>query len=73
MMTEAAYASEENIRQRLQKNLDIYNSRWRRPYTISIKIGMAIYDPDEPRSLDELLVEADAKMRRYKQEQPKGE
>lgn len=47
---------------RLQKNLDDHNSANRRSYILSISVGVAFYDPENPRSVDELLAEGDNMM-----------
>jgi two-component system cell cycle response regulator len=47
---------------RLQENLRGRNARRDRPYLLSLSIGVAYYDPDAPRELDELLARADGLM-----------
>jgi GGDEF domain-containing protein len=38
-----------------------------RPYKLSLSAGIAHYDPQKPRSLDELMAEADERMYREKE------
>jgi diguanylate cyclase (GGDEF)-like protein len=47
---------------RLQNTLDQRNASTERPYRLSLTIGFALYDPEEPRSLWELVNEADHQM-----------
>jgi diguanylate cyclase (GGDEF)-like protein len=47
---------------RLQKNLKDYNARRLRRYRLSISVGTAQFDPDDPISIDQLLSKADASM-----------
>lgn len=54
------------INSRLQKNIQQFNSRGAAPYKLSISIGMVIYDHRRPRTIDELLNEADSLMYREK-------
>jgi diguanylate cyclase (GGDEF)-like protein len=52
---------------RLQENLDARNAAASRGYTLSVSVGIARYNADEPYSILELLDRADALM--YKQKQ----
>lgn len=47
---------------RLQANLDAHNSDGNRPYRLSASVGVMRYDPQSPRSIDDLLKEADQSM-----------
>lgn len=47
---------------RLQQNIAGANRTLSRPYTLSLSIGTATFDPSFPGGLDELLVEADNQM-----------
>jgi two-component system cell cycle response regulator len=47
---------------RLQKNLKDYNARRLRRYRLSISVGTAQFDPDDPISIDQLLSKADTSM-----------
>lgn len=55
---------------RLQKNIEIHNSEINRSYKLSLSFGIAYYDPENPCSIDELLVQGDKLMydqKRHKQ------
>jgi diguanylate cyclase (GGDEF)-like protein len=55
---------------RLQKNIEIHNSEINRSYKLSLSFGIAYYDPENPCSIDELLVQGDQLMyeqKRHKQ------
>jgi len=54
---------------RLEKNLDVVNRRETEPYRLSLSVGTAFSDPEDPCSLVELLTLADKRM--YKQKSPK--
>jgi diguanylate cyclase (GGDEF)-like protein len=47
---------------RLYQNVALYNSEKKRPYALSISVGMAKYDANSPCSLDELIRQADKSM-----------
>jgi GGDEF domain-containing protein len=44
---------------RLQGNLDAHNAKRKRRYKLSLGKGIERYDPECPRSIDELLAMAD--------------
>jgi len=50
------------IKARFQKNLRRHNEKINFPFTLSISLGMAYYDPDTPCSVDELLRQAERLM-----------
>ena len=52
----------DNIMSRCEKFADRLNFRKSRKYELSISIGYAIHDPDNPISLDELMSKADISM-----------
>jgi diguanylate cyclase (GGDEF)-like protein/PAS domain S-box-containing protein len=52
----------EFLRYRLQVRTDIHNAQGNRDYHISMSIGMAFYDPENPSSIDELVSRADGLM-----------
>lgn len=62
----------EVVAGRLQKNLDIYNAKENHRYRLSISIGIARYDPEQPCSLDELLSRADRLMYEHKRAKQKS-
>jgi diguanylate cyclase (GGDEF)-like protein/PAS domain S-box-containing protein len=57
------------LESRLQHHLDIHNAIENRDYKISVSIGMAYNDPENPYSIDELMSRADAAM--YEQKRSK--
>lgn len=57
------------VRERLAKRLEEYNARRDGTFKLSLSEGLAIFDPANPVSVDDLLREADARM--YEQKQMK--
>lgn len=51
---------------RLRKQIDDWNRTWGRPYTLSLSIGVVACDPQHGRSIEELIMCADAEMYRDK-------
>ena len=49
-------------RDRLQEAIVSHNAGTDRPYTLSIRLGTEIYDPQEPTPLKQLMSVADQKM-----------
>jgi len=62
-------ANSEVFTARLQQMIDIRNNQEKRKYNLSISMGCAYYDPEDPCSIDELIVRADKLM--YEQKQNK--
>ncbi|MGA2112540.1 MAG: PAS domain S-box protein [Anaerolineales bacterium] len=58
---------------RLKKALDQANGRPSGPYALSLSIGAACFDPDNPASLGDLLKQADAEMYAHKQRLHRGQ
>ncbi len=58
---------EKTVEQHIGENLKIYNERPDRGYRLSVSMGMVHYDPEHPRSLEELLHRADELMYEHKQ------
>jgi diguanylate cyclase (GGDEF)-like protein/PAS domain S-box-containing protein len=59
----------EEIIARLQKSIQVHNSKADRSYKLSLSVGIAYYDPKTPCSVDELLAQGDKLMyeqKRYK-------
>jgi diguanylate cyclase (GGDEF)-like protein len=52
----------DTVMNRLLKTLDVYNSESSLRYKISLSIGIAFYDPENPCSIEELLAQADKSM-----------
>jgi diguanylate cyclase (GGDEF)-like protein/PAS domain S-box-containing protein len=59
---ETPESSAFSINKRLLEHLDYHNKYERRPYTLSLSIGVARYDSGNPVTLDDLLVQADGIM-----------
>jgi diguanylate cyclase (GGDEF)-like protein/PAS domain S-box-containing protein len=56
----------EKIIDRLDENLEIFNSERNHNYRITLSTGIAYYDPHNPCSIEELLIQADALMYTHK-------
>lgn len=56
---------------RLQKSLDTHNKSERIKYTLSLSIGVARYNPETPRSSEELMAQADRLMYKDKKRKKK--
>jgi len=54
------------ITSRFEKSIEIYNSKSKREYKLSLSYGLAYYDPENPCSIDELLTQADKTMYEHK-------
>jgi len=54
------------LQERLEKNLQEYNSLPEHPFTLSLSIGFAYFNPEQPKDLEELLAQADAQMYEHK-------
>ena len=67
LLTTSAKDSEEAIRQRLQRQLDVCNAQPGRRYKLSFSVGIVTAGVDRWLTLEALLAEADALMYRQKQ------
>jgi diguanylate cyclase (GGDEF)-like protein len=54
---------------RLQERLAAFNVKGARRYKLSVSVGIACYDPENPMSIDELIAQADRLMYEYKHKQ----
>jgi diguanylate cyclase (GGDEF)-like protein len=52
----------DNITGRLDKTIQSYSLKRKRGYNLSFTIGLAYYDPENPSSINDLLVQADKLM-----------
>lgn len=59
------------IFRRLQKNLDVFNTRVEATFILELSIGMALFDYNRPCTVEDLLKEADKKMYDQKQRKKK--
>ena len=64
------YDNRAVLASRLQNDLETLNSTKSRGYALSISIGSACFDPQNPSSLEALLQEADRSMYEYKRSKP---
>jgi diguanylate cyclase (GGDEF)-like protein len=55
------------LRERLGKRLAEYNARREGTFKLSLSEGFAVFDPERPVTVDELIREADARMYEHKQ------
>lgn len=60
------------ISSRLQKSLKIHNAEKNHKHKLSISVGIAYYNPENPCSIDELMVQADKSMYKHKMHQKKS-
>ena len=60
------------IRERLSKNLEKLNQSLNKPYKISFSIGLSVYDPFNPLSIEELIKIADENMYEEKKKKKEG-
>lgn len=68
LVTGAEEDCAEILVHRLRENLDTHNLKVEPSYKLSISVGIAHYDPENPCEIDELLHQADAAM--YEQKRP---
>lgn len=54
-------------KERLQKCIARYNARRDGSFRLSVSVGMAVFDPEQPKTIDELLKTADDQMYEEKQ------
>ena len=59
---QAAGATAEDILARLEEGLTARNEQAGRQYQLTLSVGIAVYRPSAPVSLDELMAQADARM-----------
>ena len=67
---DAADMNHEDFSRRLQEHIDAYNAEESRSYKLSLSWGTALYNPESPLSLDELISAADELM--YDQKKAKA-
>jgi PAS domain S-box-containing protein len=60
------------IRERLSKNLKKLNQKLTKPYKIDFSIGLSVYDPLNPLSIEELIRIADENMYEEKKKKKEG-
>ena len=52
----------ETVRNRLEKRLEKYNSRRDGSFRLAVSVGLTVFDPAKPVTVDELIRQADARM-----------
>jgi diguanylate cyclase (GGDEF)-like protein len=52
----------ETVRNRLEKHLEQYNSRRDGSFRLAVSVGLTVFDPAKPVTVDELIRQADARM-----------
>jgi diguanylate cyclase (GGDEF)-like protein len=63
----------EVLTTRLQHQIDVQNNLKDRTFKLSISVGCACFDPENPCSLDELMLQADKLMYAQKQRRKNGD
>lgn len=61
---------QHSLLNRLRHHLDAFNLKKERPYDLSMSYGLVEYDPENPCSIEDLMLQADVKM--YDQKRKKG-
>jgi len=69
---DAADLNQGDFSRRLQQHIDAFNAKESRPYKLSLSWGAAIYNPESPLSLDELISAADGLMYAQKKAKARG-
>ncbi|MGD8539938.1 MAG: sensor domain-containing diguanylate cyclase [Candidatus Aminicenantes bacterium] len=59
---DSTHAGAKSAEARLRSNIEVFNADKSNPFTLSVSMGIASYDPEHPCSIDELLVRADKLM-----------
>ncbi|RJQ48134.1 MAG: sensor domain-containing diguanylate cyclase [Nitrospiraceae bacterium] len=72
LATETVDVNSESLTGRLQKHLDAYNAEKKKPFTLSLSIGITHFDPEHPCPVDELIYKADTLMYKHKHEKRAG-
>lgn len=62
ILVDAPVESVSAVRGRLQQRLDAYNAGADGSFHLSVSLGMAVFDPATPGTVDELIREADSRM-----------
>ena len=62
----------ETVRNRLEKHLMEYNARRDGSFRLAVSVGLTVFDPANPVTVDELIHQADARMYEQKQQKKAG-
>jgi diguanylate cyclase (GGDEF)-like protein len=68
LAVETPQSNAKIIKDHLQAHLDTYNAKEDMPYNLSLSLGIVRFDPLAPKTIDELLTQADAVMYEQKKE-----
>jgi diguanylate cyclase (GGDEF)-like protein/PAS domain S-box-containing protein len=55
-------SAKEAVEHRIRDEIRAHNASARRPYDVSVSIGSAVFDPETPDSLEDLIAQADGRM-----------
>jgi PleD family two-component response regulator len=64
---DASRESADVLTNRIQAALEVRNQRGDRPYQLTLSMGIALYDPEAPSTVSELIAQADGLMYQRKQ------
>jgi diguanylate cyclase (GGDEF)-like protein/PAS domain S-box-containing protein len=59
---DSTHVGAKSAEDRLRSNIKVFNADKSNPFTLSVSMGIASYDPEHPCSIEELLVRADKLM-----------
>jgi diguanylate cyclase (GGDEF)-like protein len=59
VLVESSAVDERRIRDKIQKNCDLFNASADKPYKVSFSAGFAYFNPKKPLTLEELIQRAD--------------
>jgi diguanylate cyclase (GGDEF)-like protein len=68
LAVDASMESAEILSRRIRLALERGNQQEDRPYPLSLSLGFSHYDPEAPRTVSELIAQADGRMYQQKQE-----
>jgi diguanylate cyclase (GGDEF)-like protein len=68
LINNSAESFPEILTQRIEESLENYNEGGAQDFKLSLSLGFARYDPESPRSIEELLAQADKNMYKNKAE-----
>jgi GGDEF domain-containing protein len=57
---------------RLVHNIGVFNNSGKRRYELSVSVGISVYDPRTPSSIDDLVMKADKAMYEQKARKKEG-
>jgi diguanylate cyclase (GGDEF)-like protein len=72
IMGNASEAGVDTVRNRLEKRLGEYNTRRDGTFRLAVSVGLTVFDPANPVTVDELVRQADERMYEQKQQKKAG-